>query len=409
MNKKIWIVFCFALFLLLPVRIFAQSCDSTDPCSGKSGEDLVACYENVTTACANQRNTLSSQISYMDSQIKLTTLRIGAAQAKITTLTDEINKLETEVARLEGVLNDRLALLLKRIPTTYIRASTSDFGTLLLSRNVFDFITRIKYVQAVQTQDAALVFQVKATQNSYNDSKKTREDKKNQLEELKAELDQQNAQLAEQKQAKDALLTQTKGQEATYEQLLSQARAQLAGFASFADSQGATLLSGQTSCDDWGCYYNQRDSQWGNALINGQGSGCNGPCSVLRVGCLVTSVAMVASHLGHRDILPSDVAFSSPANFSVGTAMLVKGTIYVKGASINRSTISSSLSPDMLNNGPVVVGVNSGPFGTHFVVVKSYSDGKYIMNDPYTAGGKDKTFTDFYSLNSVFEVDRVSI
>lgn len=307
------------------------------------------------------------------------------------------------------MLNDRLALLLKRIPATYKRASVSDFGAILFSKNIFDFISRIKYVQSVQAEDAALVFQVKATQNSYNDSKKIREDKKSQLEEIKAELNQQNTQLAEQKQAKDALLTQTRGQEATYQQLLAQARALLAGFASFADSQGATLLSGQTSCNDWGCYYNQRDSQWGNAVINGQGSGCNGPCSVLRVGCLITSVSMVASHFGHRDITPADIAFSSPANFSVGTALLMKGTIYVKGVSINRSTVAGSLSPDVVGGGPVIVGVNSGPFGTHFVVVKSYTDGKYIMNDPYVEGGHDISFTDHYSLGSVFEVDRVSM
>jgi hypothetical protein len=118
---------------------------------------------------------------------------------------------------------------------------------------------------------------------------------------------------------------------------------------------------------------------------------------------------MMASHYGHRDISPSDIAFSSPANFSVGTAMLVKGTIYVKGITINRTTVAGSLSPDLLNNGPVIAGVYSGPFGTHFVVIKSYSNGSYIMNDPYIENGSDKSFTDHYSLGSVFEVDRVSM
>ena len=43
------------------------------------------------------------------------------------------------------------------------------------------------------------------------------------------------------------------------------------------------------------------------------------------------------------------------------------------------------------------------------MVVKSYSNGKYIMNDPYTEGGHDKIFADYYSINSVFSVERVSI
>lgn len=407
MNRRIWILITLSLFFLLPFRIFAQSCPDVEhnPCSSNDTE----CLQNVVNACQSQAKTLTGEINYMDNQIKLTSIRINVTQTKINTLLDEINKLETEVLRLEDVLNTRLSLLLHRIPAAYKRAVVPQFGTILFSKNISDFITRTQYLQTVQKEDAALVFQVKATQNSYNESKQIREDKKKQLDQVQQQLEDQKQELAQQKLAKDALLTQTKGQEQTYAQLRREALARLAGFASFADSQGATLLSNQTSCNDWGCYYNQRDSQWGTALINGQGSGCNGACSVLRVGCLITSVSMMASHYGHRDISPMDIAFSSPINFSVGTAMLVKGTIYVKGVSINRTTISGSLNPDIVKDGPVIVGVYSGPFGTHFVVVKSYSDGKYIMNDPYVENGSDKSFTDHYSLDSVFEVDRVSI
>jgi hypothetical protein len=118
---------------------------------------------------------------------------------------------------------------------------------------------------------------------------------------------------------------------------------------------------------------------------------------------------MVASHLGRKDILPIDVAISGPENFSVGTALLRKGSISVKGVNINRTTIASSLNPDLVKDGPVIVGVYHGQFGTHFVVIKSYSNGNYIMNDPYEAGGHDISFTSRYSLGSVFSVDRVSI
>jgi septal ring factor EnvC (AmiA/AmiB activator) len=84
----------------------------------------------------------------------------------------------------------------------------------------------MKYVQNVQQEDAALVFQVKTTQNSYNESKEIREDKKNQLEKLQNELEKEKADLNVKKKAKDALLSQTKGQEAVYQQLLAQALAE---------------------------------------------------------------------------------------------------------------------------------------------------------------------------------------
>jgi len=142
---------------------------------------------------------------------------------------------------------------LHRIPEAYKRAVAPQFGILLFSSNLSDFIDRAAYLQAVQKEDAALVYQVKATQNSYNDSKKLREDKKTQLDQVQKQLEAQSQQLAQQKQAKDSLLAQTQGQEAIYQQLLAAAKAQLAGFSSFASNQGgATILSNQTVCDDWG-------------------------------------------------------------------------------------------------------------------------------------------------------------
>jgi peptidoglycan hydrolase CwlO-like protein len=230
MNKTKWIVIFFLLIILLPVRIFAQGCPSTDqdPCAHYDATDSqkATCYQNVSDACQSQSNTLSSQINYMNSQIQLTTIRISAAKVKIDTLLSEINQLETEVQRLEGILNTRLSLLMHRIPESYKRASMSQFGVLLFSKNFSDLVVRAKYLQMVQREDATLVFQVKATQNVYNDSKQVREDKKKQLDQVQMQLQQQNNQLAQEKRGKQKLLDDTNGNEATYQQLLAQARAE---------------------------------------------------------------------------------------------------------------------------------------------------------------------------------------
>lgn len=376
---------------------------------GSLEDDLKAkeeAYKKIISELGQQKNTLSKQISLLDSQISLTSLRINTIRAAITKLTAEVDELAGEIERLEGLLTKRTELVLRRIPESYKRKNTSQFGMLFLSSSFSDFVARVKYISTIQEHDAALLFQLKATQNNFAERKNLREEKKLEQEKLKKQLEQESAALARQKKEKETLLSQTKNDEATYQQLLAQAQAQLASLASFVDTQGASLLSNQTFCNDWGCYYNQRDSKWGNLLINGQGSGCSGPCNILRVGCLVTSVAMVASHLGRKDILPSDVAFSGPENFAVGTALLRK-TISVKGINITR--IATSLNPDVVKNGPVIVGIYHGDFGQHFVVIKSYINGEYIMNDPYEAGGHDISFTSRYSLGSIFSVERVSM
>lgn len=409
MKKICFAICCFLVVLAIPSYVFAQDvCDSTDPCSGKSGDDAVSCYQNVVNSCGKAKDTLSSSINYLNNQIQLTTFQIQSIKKLIETLSTEIDQLAQEVSLLENKLTKQTELVAERVPASYKEyVISSDFASLLFSKNIGDLVARMQYIKKVQQQDLKLFVQYKATQNNYAERKTQREEKKQKQEQAQKDLEQKNIQLAQQKKAKDSLLAQTKGQESLYQSLLADAKAKLAGFASFADSQGTGLLSGQTHCDDWGCYYNQRDSQWGNGLINGQSSGCVGSCTIARVGCLITSVSMIVSHLGHRDILPSDIAFSSPDNFSVGTAMLMRGTIYVKGIGITR--IGTTLSPDAVSSAPVVVGVKYGPFGTHFVVIKSYKDGKYVMNDPYTSNGHDLTFSDYYSLGSVFEVDRVTV
>lgn len=383
-----------------PVKVFADAKDDLT--------QTIAKLEQTIAGLQTQKDSLSKQITLLNSQITLTTLQIDDTKRKITALDTEIGQLDGEIDRLEGLKTKRLELVLHRIPQSYKRAIAPQFGWILFSSDFTDLLTRAKYLRQLQEEDTQMYRQLQLAQNDYNDRKDTREKKKVEQEALRVQLQQRTNQLAQQKSEKQSLLSQTQNDESKYQSLLSQARAQLAGFASFATSQGGGLLSGQTRCDGWGCYYNQRDSQWGNVLINGRND-CGGACSISRVGCLITSIAMVASHLGHNEISPADIAVSGSQNFSVNTAMLMRGTITVKGVSINRSGLGSRLSPDMVKDGPVIVGIYYGQFGTHFVVVKSYSDGKYMMNDPYQEGGRDKVFTDTYSLGSVFEVDRVSI
>src|SRR5262249_40995516 len=153
------------------------------------------------------------------------------------------------------------------------------------------------------------------------------EGQKRQVLALNTQLQQYTQDLASQKTAKQDLLTQTQGDEATYERLLEQTKAQLASFSSFATSQGgASLLSGQTVCDDWGCYYNQRDTQWGGIALNGT------QYSIASVGCLMTSMAMVYTHYGHKDVTPLSIN-SNGGNFSGIPAALLNYSVSANGVS----------------------------------------------------------------------------
>jgi len=177
----------------------------------------------------------------------------------------------------------------------------------------------------------------------------------------------------------------------------------LASFKQFVTVQGgAGILSGQTSCDDWGCYYNQRDSQWGNNAIG------NSKDSMAEYGCLVTSMAMVSSHYG-KALNPGQIAGSS-APFWYNTAFMLQGSWTVNGVTMSRTRKGYSqgaLDAELSLGNPVIVGVGSGP--AHFVVITAKKDGSYVMRDPYVESGKDISFTSKYSLSSISAVDRVTV
>ncbi len=215
--KRLW--FGFLLLLLFTPLLSVRAQDS----------DVNNTIEELTKKISQlqqEENTLSKQISLLDSQISLTTLRVNTIRAAVTKLTAEIDELAGEIERLEELLTRRTELVLRRIPESYKRKNTSQFGMLFLSSSFSDFVARVKYISTIQEHDAALLFQLKATQNNFEERKGLREEKKREQEKLKKQLEQESASLARQKKEKQVLLDQTKNSETVYQKLLAQALAE---------------------------------------------------------------------------------------------------------------------------------------------------------------------------------------
>jgi len=218
MISLIRIILILALFIF-PHTIFAQSQQDL--------ENKIQEYESKISDLKKQGNTLSQQISLINSNIELTKLRIETIGFAIDKLEKEIGELVEEIGRLEVLLTKRSELMLHRIPEAYKRQKIPSLEILLLSSNISDFISRTKYINRVQEEDAQLLVQLKATQNNFGERKNTREKKKEQQEKLKKQQEDEKKKLDQQKYAKQILLEQTKNSEATYQLLLSNARNEL--------------------------------------------------------------------------------------------------------------------------------------------------------------------------------------
>lgn len=401
--KKICLILAFLAFILIPThKVWADPTPAPTSGSSASVTDLQNKINDLQSKIADlqgQEKTLSSQIAVYDSQIKLTELQIQSTQQQINDLTLNIDTATKKITNIEGSLNNLTKVLMNRIVATYEIGSSSEFQTLVASSDFSDFVKRANYLRLAQAHDKKLIYDTVQAKNDYANQKGIYQDQKTKAEQLQIDLTNYSSQLDQEKVGKAALLAQTQGSESNYQSLLAQAKAQLAGFSGFSQSQGgASLLSGQTVCDGWGCYYNQRDSQWGGNSLNGT------QYTLASDGCLITAMAMVYTHYGHTSVTPQTIN-SNPGNFAAYYPAYLSYSITADG--VTSSRYGSAIDSELQAGRPVIVGIRYSNGDTHFVVLTDYNGGNYLMNDPFTENGHRISFTSKYSLGSIFEIDKI--
>lgn len=370
------------LFFIKPLYVNGQDCGSKEECQKKIEE-----YENKLTETRKQKSSLSSEITYMDTQIKLTLLKIQTTENDFKKTTSEIEDLSGKIDNLNTSLDYLGKILIEKIAQGYKNRETNFFDILLNSDNASVMSQRIKYLKTVQDSDRRMAFKVQQTKVNFEEQKNLREEKKKRLDELKVTLAGQQVTLNNQKGSKQRLLEITKNDEATYQKLLAQAQAQLAGFRSFVQTSGASSVIGANSLGSGsdGAYYSQRDERWAHQTIGTSSE------NILSVGCLISSIAMVAKKNGDNQT-PSSLA-SDVSRFWGNTAYMnnpwksVAGKTYSRGVNVDN---------ELANGNYVIVGVggcSSG--GSHFVVLTKKEGSEYIMHDPIY--GPDLKFSSHYS------------
>lgn len=375
--------FCISFFFFAPVS--AQEEFNRDA-KLKELESQIKQYEEELSRLQSQSATLTNQIAQYDAQIKLAELQIEETQRKIELLVGRIDQLEVSLVALTKAFSERASETYKMVrlgdPLFFIVASPS----------LSTAVSRFHYLKLIQKSDQELLLRLQSAQSNYQDQKEDQESLQKQLEKQKANLDAQKA-------AKANLLAITKNDERYYQRLLSQAKSQLAALRRFVVSQGgATILQNQTRCDSWGCYYNQRDSQWGTMGMGGSSY------SVAEYGCLISSIAMIATHYGKK-MTPADIAVN-PNFFVPGTGYIyhsVSGMPFV----IEKESDTSKLDKLLLSR-PVIAGLFNAEHPGHFIVILRKDGSDYIMHDPFMPDGGNRRLSEKYSVSDISSLRLVS-
>lgn len=212
------IVIVFSLFILGIVSVKADELQDLD-------KDIKGLKQKISEA-QSKGKTLNAEITSMDSKIKLKVLEVSETEEKIGALGEEIENLTDKIGRLETSLTKLSEVLINRMVTSYKTSRVSFLSLLVSSDGLAEFINKVKYIKLAQAHDQEMMTNIEFAKVDYSDQKNLREKKKLEQESLKTKLEGQKKDLDKNKKDKEALLTQTKNDEATYQKLLQQALAE---------------------------------------------------------------------------------------------------------------------------------------------------------------------------------------
>ena len=171
------------IFLVSPYSTLAE-----DNVENKEQEVLE--LERRLSETRSKKNTLSSQVEYLNGQIRLTTLNIANTEDKIDTLEESIEDLSDKIMRLDSSLDNISRLLLERIVASYkysvqAQSAVDSPFYLLLSSNGFDELFRkSRQLSIVEEYDTNLLLAVESSKSGFEKQKELRELKQEQLAQL---------------------------------------------------------------------------------------------------------------------------------------------------------------------------------------------------------------------------------
>lgn len=387
-----------ALVWLAPPIVKAQDCDQEFQCKENSEEyqvclnNLKNCWQDKINATRSTANTLQSAIDIVNGQIRVQSLKIQQTAAEINGLEKEISDLSGRIEGLAISLDRLSGILIKRIRESYKQSRLPYKNNIFTANSFNNFISQYRYVNVAQEQTLDIMKRTELQRLTYNQQKELKETKQKEVEKKRQDLQGQKNILDSQKASKDELLKQTKNNESIYQQKLAEATAELNSLKAFSSSKTGSVLGEQNSPDGW--FFSQRDQRWASYSIGSSNM------SIMEVGCLVSSLAMIKKKFG-EGVNPITIASNNSYFFS-NTAYILRPWSAPSGWHYQHYSYSQSTLDSRLNENPVIVKLSAGPYGTHFIVIKEKKDGQYIIHDPWE--GYDKKLSDFYSLGQIREI-----
>ncbi|MFA7253653.1 MAG: C39 family peptidase [Patescibacteria group bacterium] len=328
----------------------------------------------------DQITRVTDQISQTEKVLTQTSSQIGDTESAIETLLEQI---KTQ----QGILAETKDRLGRVVSSWYMEGNDGLLTALLSSGNVSELVEKQEYYDSLKQQIESEIDQIVTLQANLAAKKSEQENQLQALNSLKEDQASQQQNLEKSKQYKAYVLDNKKDalddlktQESETQKRISQIDSQIRALT-------ATSRWGDQIVSDNGGLSVPFYAQTGNYTKLG-----NSPYTVNQYGCLITSIAMVASYYGNN-VTPTSIA-SNTAIFDREGYLLVTtppgvGVNVLPSQGINWDTVDAELAakrPVIISIFLPTVGAVNRDGSSHFIVIKGKTGNKYLMNDPIGIG-----------------------
>ena len=216
-----------SLFITFSIPAFAIECDGSPPSDASQLIDFIKkCNEKINES-KGQQQTLNSAIIVINSKINLAQGQINQTQAQIDGLEKEIGLLSTILVDLNKSLDQLSVTYAARVKESYKQRDLTPLRLFFSSDSFGQLVTKLKYFNSIKTRDRLVLQELEKARLDYDQQKLTKQEKQQEVEDLKNKLVGQKVALGGQKAQKQDLLTITKNDEKKFQSLLASARAEL--------------------------------------------------------------------------------------------------------------------------------------------------------------------------------------
>lgn len=224
-RYRLQVIFATILFIfaVCGARVYVYAVENCSDGDVGCIDNRINEYKQKITELQGQQKTLFSTIKYLETKTYLTDSEIRRTQLDIASLEKEIEVLSNRIGGLEVSLKRLSEILITRIQDEYKRRANEPVLLFFSSQGFGDFITKLKYMQLVQQYTQTMIHDSEEQKISYDNEKKMKEKKQDEVESLRRKLETQRKTLQQQKEQKQSILTATKNDESKFQTLMAQA------------------------------------------------------------------------------------------------------------------------------------------------------------------------------------------